>query len=171
MLDQILDLVKQYGQSTIVENPAVPNQHNDQALGVTASAITTGLKSAIEGGNLPQLLCLLGNSEELMKSPIVQSIIRSVTQEYTNKLEVSPENAPAVATDTVQQVLAGALSKFSAGGGADFAALAQSFLGGQSGSLTSALDVNKDGKVDMGDAISKLTGNNALGTLAGKILG
>ena len=58
MLDQILALVKEHGQSTIVNNPDVPNQHNDEAINVSANAILNGLQSSLSQGGLPQLIAL-----------------------------------------------------------------------------------------------------------------
>ena len=175
MLDQILALVNQFGQSTIVENADVPNQHNEAALGLTANAIMTGLKGAVAQGALPQLLGMMGNTHELTKSPVVQSIIQSLTKEFTSKLSLSADKAGGVAANTVQQVLSGFLGKMSASGGTDLVAMAQSFLAGQSANglsgLAAALDVNHDGKVDLNDAVAKVTGDSALGAAAGKLLG
>ena len=32
MLDQLLDLVKQFGKETVVENPEVPNEYNEDII-------------------------------------------------------------------------------------------------------------------------------------------
>lgn len=66
MLDQLINLVKEHAGDAIVNNPAVPNQHNDAAIKATANGIFDSLKSEAGGGNLQNILGMLngsGNSE------------------------------------------------------------------------------------------------------------
>jgi hypothetical protein len=173
MLDQILALVKQCGEQTIVQNPQVPNEHNEAALKLAGDSIFDGLQSAVQGGQLSQLIGFVGAGQSMMQNPVVQHIIQSFATKLTSHTGIEGSKAQEVALDTVQQVLQGALSQFGASAQSeDIMGLAQSFLGGQGslglGSLTTGLDKNNDGKVDMQDAVAGIVGNGALGQLAGK---
>jgi hypothetical protein len=55
MLDQLMKLVEQHAGDAIVNNPAIPNQHNNAAIKDVASQIFSGLQSQASGGNM-QLL-------------------------------------------------------------------------------------------------------------------
>lgn len=177
MLDQILAMVKANGQTAIVENTAIPNEHNDVAIGMAAQSIFSAIQGAVTSGALPQLMGLLGNKDSLMNSPIVKGILANFGEQLKTKLSFSPDQAAAAASSALPSILSGVLAQF---GGAnsnssDLMALAQKLMSGQTGSvgssLTSSLDVNKDGKVDIKDAISHLGGGDgsALG-VAGKLL-
>ncbi len=60
MLEQLLDLIKQQGEDTVVRNPAIPNEQNNQVLSEAGSSIMSGLQGALAGGGLSQVMKLLG---------------------------------------------------------------------------------------------------------------
>jgi hypothetical protein len=160
MLDQILALVREYGETTIVNNPAVPNEHNEAALNSASQSIVNGIQGAVSQGQLPQLLALLGSSENLMNSPMIKEMIASFGEQLKSQFSVAPEQASSVASDTIPKVLSGVLAQLgnaNKGGTTDLMGMAQAFLSGQgnagASSLTAALDVNKDGSVDLQDAL------------------
>jgi hypothetical protein len=177
MLDQILAMVKAHGETAIVQNPAIPNEHNDAAIGMAAQSIFSGIQGAVTSGALPQLMGLLGNSDSLMNSPVVKGILANFGEQLKTKLSFSPDQAATVAASALPNILSGVLAQFGGANGnsSDLMGLAQKLMAGQTGSvgssLTSSLDVNKDGKVDIKDAISHLGGDDesAMG-VAGKLL-
>ena len=50
MLEQISELVKQYGQEAVVNNPDVPNEENSAVLAETTNTITDGMQNMLAGG-------------------------------------------------------------------------------------------------------------------------
>ena len=56
MLENLLDLVKQHAGSAIIDNPAIPNQHNEAAISEAGNSIMDGLKKMIASGNTLRLL-------------------------------------------------------------------------------------------------------------------
>ena len=44
MLDQLISLVKEYAGDAIITNPAIPNDRNDEAVGLASNSILDGLK-------------------------------------------------------------------------------------------------------------------------------
>ncbi len=61
MLEQLLDLIKQQGEETVVRNPAIPNEQNNQVLSEAGNSIMKGLQGALAGGGLSQVMKLFSN--------------------------------------------------------------------------------------------------------------
>lgn len=68
MLEELINLVKEHAGDAIVNNPAIPNQHNDAAIRETASGIIKSLKSQMSGGNAGAITDLLkgGTSHQII---------------------------------------------------------------------------------------------------------
>ncbi len=52
MLEQLLNLVKEQAGNAVVNNPAVPNEHNDGVIAEATSSITGGLQQELANGGL-----------------------------------------------------------------------------------------------------------------------
>ena len=50
MLEQISELVKQYGKEAVIDNPDIPNEHNNAVLAEATSTITGGMQNMLAGG-------------------------------------------------------------------------------------------------------------------------
>ncbi|MEI9809988.1 MAG: hypothetical protein WDO16_20150 [Bacteroidota bacterium] len=49
MLEQISDLVKYYGQDTVVNNPAIPAENNNAVMAEATNTITSGMQNMLAG--------------------------------------------------------------------------------------------------------------------------
>ena len=58
MLDQLLDLVKQFGKETVVENPEVPNEYNEDIITDATKTIGSGFQNIMAGGGFQNILDL-----------------------------------------------------------------------------------------------------------------
>ena len=47
MPEQILELVKQYGKETVVDNPAIPNEEKSAVLAEATNTITAGMHNML----------------------------------------------------------------------------------------------------------------------------
>ena len=52
MLEQISELVKQYGKEAVIDNPDIPNEENNAVLAEATSTITGGMQNMLAGGGL-----------------------------------------------------------------------------------------------------------------------
>jgi hypothetical protein len=52
MLDNLLQLVKENASEAIINNPAIPNERNDEAISLASNGIFEGLKDKLSGGGL-----------------------------------------------------------------------------------------------------------------------
>ena len=67
MLEQILKLVKQQGQQSVVENQNVPNNLNNQVMAGAANTITGSLQNILSNGGLQEFFRYLGRDKENLK--------------------------------------------------------------------------------------------------------
>ncbi len=169
MLDQITDLVKQFGGDAVVNNPNVPNEHNEAVLGEASGSILDGLKSMASGGNLQDLAGMLGGKSSInMNNPLVKELAGKVTGNLTEKFGLSSDAAGGVASGLIPQVLGGLLGKANDPGVSNFnmSDIAGSLTGGNGGGLMDmissfgskmGLDQDGDGKVGISDITSAAT--------------
>lgn len=165
MIEQLLNLIQQQGQDAVVNNPAIPNEHNEQVMSAAGQSIVGGLQQALAGGGLSQVLSLFsggGSSTNSLASlatnPLVQNIISSFAGQISNQMQVNPQQAQQVGTDLIPQVLSrlsgqvtdpanasidiNSVMKTLTGGGAggtDFSGLLQQFQQGGDAASNSGL--------------------------------
>jgi hypothetical protein len=112
MLDQLLNLIQQHGQESVVANPAIPNEHNNEVLGEAGNSIMSGLQQALAGGGLTQVMNMFsqggssgGGIASLLNNPMVQGIISQFTGSLTNRFNVDPSQAAGISQSLIPQVL------------------------------------------------------------------
>lgn len=179
MLEQLLKLVREHATQHIVNNPAVPNQHNDAAINATSSAIEQGLRGAFDGGQLKDLLSLLGGRTQAnTQNPIVGQIAGMLSQNLTGKCGVRSSSAQSIASQLIPVVL-GSLSQRTnnpADSSFDMNGIFNHLSGGKAGgvdfgSLLSKMDRDGDGDVDLTDVMGQLGGAQQAAGLVGKLAG
>jgi hypothetical protein len=188
MLDQLMNLIQQNGQEQVVNNPAIPNEYNDQVLNEAGSSIVGGLQQALAGGGLAQVMKMFGQGgsgqglSSLMSNPLVQNIVSQFSGRLTNQFNVDPSQAGQVSANLIPQVLQNFAGRVAdpndssldingvmqslAGGqasGIDFSGLLQKFSGGG--------DVDGDGDVDLQDIMAKMSGGGGGGGLMDMVKG
>lgn len=141
MLDQILQLVKQYGQQSVVDNPEVPNEVNQEVLAEAGNTITNGFQNMASGGGLESILSLFtgnqGNnsrSQGIMANPMIQMMVGHLAQKLISKMKLNPATANSIATNIIPNVINSMVSKTAsndpANDGFDLNDLIASFTGG-----------------------------------------
>ncbi|WAC14431.1 hypothetical protein [Dyadobacter pollutisoli] len=169
MLEQLLGLVQENSQQAIVQNPAVPNEHNEEVMNTLMGSITGGLQEHAQAGNLGGLMGLLsGNSatssSSLMNNPIVASIASKAIGAIMEKFGMNSQTAGGIVNSVLPGVLGGLISKVSNPGDSsiDFNDIIESLTKGSSAQApaqSSGFDFNQigyamaDGKLDMNDLI------------------
>lgn len=181
MLDQILDLVKQQGQQSVVQNPEVPNSDNNAVMMEAANTIAGGFQNTLSSGGLQSILSLFtgggqSNSSSLLSNPLVSTMIGSLAGNLVKKMNLNPAVANGIANNIIPGVLSNLVSKTRSNDPAndsfDLNDLIASFTGGnpaQDNRQTNGFDfqgligqftgdANGDGRVDLGDVVSAVTG-------------
>ncbi|WP_347065790.1 hypothetical protein [Flavobacterium sp. WV_118_3] len=184
MLEQLTQLVQQYGGEAIVKNEAIPNELNQEVMQQAGSSIFSGLQKMASEGNMDQLAGLFqGNNAASDSNPVVQQLSEQLTGDLGQKFGLSTEAASGVAGSLIPNVLGSLINKakdpsqkgfeisdivnsISGGNGSSGLMDAISKYGGQFG-----LDQNNDGKVDMSDAMAAVTKKGGIGGIFGKLFG
>lgn len=143
MLDQLLNIVKQFGQDAVVNNPDVPNEHNQEVMADASKTITNGFQNILAGGGFQNILDLFkgggGSSQvsssgggigDLLKNPIVSMMIGYFISKLVGKYKMSPASASNVANSLIPNALNGIISETNNPGNPGFT------LDGLIGSLT-----------------------------------
>ncbi|MER0438663.1 DUF937 domain-containing protein [Emticicia sp. W12TSBA100-4] len=193
MLEVLQGLIQQAGQSAVVQNPEVPNEHNEGVMGEVMQGLMGGLSNqANSQGGLGSLIGLLGggagNGGNLMSNPIVGSIAQSVVGNLMEKFGLSNSAAAGVVGSMLPSVLGGLINKTNDPNddSIDMGGLMGSITGGKTngidfGSLLSqGAGALADGKLDMNDLMNiagsamggqKQQGGGGLGSLLGGLFG
>lgn len=123
MLDQLFNLVKQFGTDTVIKNPEIPNEQNDGILAEATKTIGSGFQNLMAGGGFENILDLFkggGNSSNnssgggigsLLKNPIVTMMIGYFTKKLVNKFSMAPASAANVSSNLIPNVLNDLISK------------------------------------------------------------
>lgn len=122
MLDQLVSLIKQFGQETVVDNPEVPNEYNQEIMADASSTITNGFQNILAGGGFENILDLFkggGNNTGiagngiggLLKNPIVTMMIGYFISKLVNKYKMSPASASNVANSLIPNALSGLINQ------------------------------------------------------------
>ncbi|WP_264521349.1 hypothetical protein [Flavobacterium sp. N1994] len=187
MFEQLTDLVKQFGGDAVVNNTAVPNEHNEAVMSEASSSILDGLKEMVANGNTADLAGLFqGDNASDASNPVVKQLTDKLSGSLGEKFGLDSDAASGVAGSLIPKVLGSLIGKakdpndssfqisdvISAISGGDSQASggimdAISKYGGQLG-----LDQDGDGQVGISDAVAAVTKKSGgLGGLLGKLFG
>ncbi len=184
MFEQLTELVKQYGGDAVVNNPAVPNEHNEAVMEEANDSILSGLKDMVASGNVGDLAGMLSGKTPIdMNNPVVAELAGKVTGNLGEKFGLSQDAAASVAGGLIPQVLSGLVNKAQDPNqpGFNVQDIIASISNGQGGGLMDmvtkyggqfGLDQDGDGQVGMSDAVAAVSKKSGgLGGLLGKLFG
>ena len=110
MFDQLLKLVKENAGEAIINNPAIPNQHNDAAIKTATTGIMDQLKNVVKSGGVSNLTGLL-TSKNIESNPLVQGISSNVTSELMKKFGIDQNQASSIVQKLIPVVMSQFVSK------------------------------------------------------------
>lgn len=106
MLENLLDLVKQHAGQAIVNNPAIPNEHNEAAISAAGSSITEELQKMISSGNVSDIASLFNQSGgNVSDHPVTQQISGNFIQTLMSKFGLGQGAASGIAASLIPSVL------------------------------------------------------------------
>jgi len=184
MFEQLTQLVQQYGGNAVVNNSAVPNEHNEAVISETGNSIFEGLKKMASESGGEQLSSLFSGKSAIDNShPVVQQLTQQLTGSLGEKFGLSSSAASGVAASMIPQILSSLVNKAKDPNDGSFQITdIISAISGNSGQASGlmetinkygmqfGLDQNADGKVDAADAMA-LTKTGGLSGLLGKLFG
>ena len=187
MFEQLTNLVKQFGGDAVVNNAAVPNEHNEAVMNEASSSILDSLKGMVASGNVADLAGLFqGNNAADASNPVVQQITEKLSGSLGEKFGLSSDAASGVAGSLIPKVLGSLIGK--AKDPNDSSIQISDVIGAISGGNSQAsggimdaiskyggqfgLDQDGDGQVGISDAVAAVSKKSGgLGGLLGKLFG
>lgn len=147
MFNDLLKLVQASGLESVVNNPAVPNEHNEGVLQAASTSVIDTLKGMMANGQGAEIAQLANNSSH----PATQMMQREFVENIMQKFGISGDAAKNIAGSLLPQVMA-QLSKTDLVNGENFDLGAIGSMLGKTG-----LDKDGDGDVDLKD-VTKMFG-------------
>jgi uncharacterized protein YidB (DUF937 family) len=116
MLEQLMGLIQDHSQDAIVNNPAIPNEKNNDAMQTILGAITGGLQQQAQGGGLASVMGLLGGQANtgggnLMSNPIVANITQQAVTGLMQKFGLENSAAAGIVSQVLPGVISSVISK------------------------------------------------------------
>ncbi|MCF0070096.1 hypothetical protein LZD49_06405 [Dyadobacter sp. CY261] len=132
MLEQLFDLVQQNSQQAVIQNPDVPNEHNQEVMNTLVGSITGGLQEEAQSGNVGGIMNLFSgesgtSAASLLNNPIVASIATNAIGAIVQKFGLNSQVAANIVNSVLPSVLGAVISKMNGtgSGGFDLGSLVQ----------------------------------------------
>jgi hypothetical protein len=167
MLEQISELVKQYGQDAVVNNPDIPNEENNAVMAEATKTITSGMQNMLAGGGLEDIISMFtgggggaGNSKSngiagLLKNPMVMMMVGHLISKLTGKFNMNPAQASQVSNNLIPNVLRDLVTKTKSNDPSNDAFDLNDLIGSLTGGNVATSETNSDG-FNFQDLIGKL---------------
>lgn len=143
MLENLLNLVKELGQDQVVNNPAVPNEHNDAVIAEATHSVASGLQNALANGQGEDVVNLLQGQGNAANNPVAQNMQSSFLDNITSKLGIGSTAATGLAATFIPMILS---------------------------KLTKQTNDPNNSSFDLGGIIGSLTGGGATGGGIGSLI-
>src|SRR5215211_4074369 len=114
MLKELFDLVKGHATETVIKNPDVPNEHNEEVVAEATNTVASGLRNVVAGGGVQSLLGLFnggGNKKSLLSNPIVSMMMGHFAGKLMNKFNLNNSQANRLSGNLIPGVLGSLISK------------------------------------------------------------
>ncbi len=166
MLEKIIDLVKQFGQDSVVKNPDVPNEYNNDVLADATKTIGSGFQNILAGGGLRNILDLFrgggnksggGGIGGLLKNPIVSMMVGYFMTKLVGKYKMNPAAASNLSNQLIPNVLNGLINRTASTDPKDDAFDFNDLIGSLTGGKVATSESNSGG-FDFQSLLNKLIG-------------
>lgn len=102
MIDQLMQIVQQNAQQSVVQNNDVPNQYNEGVMQEAGNNIFSGLQNMLSHGGASQLSSLFNDNRD---SPMANQISGNFINSITEKFGIDKNAAAGIASSLIPQVL------------------------------------------------------------------
>ena len=142
MLKELFDLVKGEASDTVINNPDVPNQYNNDVVAEATNTVASGLRNLVAGGGTQNVLSLFGgntNKKSLLSNPIISMMMGHFASKLMNKFKMGTSQANNLSGNLIPNVLGTLINKSNDPNDSAFSLekLLASITGGRSNQVTS----------------------------------
>lgn len=104
MINDLLKLVQENAAKDIISNPNIPNELNNDAIGIVSDTIQNVFKNEISGGNI-QNFAQLFQGNQSASNPLVNGIIGQAANNLASKLNIDSSISQSVASSLVPTIM------------------------------------------------------------------
>lgn len=172
MLQEIFNLVKQVAGDSVINNPDVPNEHNDAVVAEATNTVASGLRNIVAGGGAENLLSLFGKNntsgKSLMSNPVVSMMVGHFAGKLMSKFGLGSNQANNVSSSLIPNILGGLINKTNDSSDSTFSLdnILNSITGGKSSEVASQHGGG------LADILSGATGSSGgLGSILSQLAG
>lgn len=180
MLENIINLVRENAGDAIINNPAIPNDRNEEAVHDASHSVISSLQGALSGGNVKDVMKIFSGRTD-PSNPVVQNATNQLTQNFSTKYGMSGGQASGIAGSLIPMILGQLAHKTSdpSNNGFNIQDIFNQLSGGKTSGMNmgsildkfkGSLDKDGDGDVDLSD-LSGLLGGGQAGGLMDKVKG
>ena len=142
MLKELFDLVKGEATETVINNPDVPNQYNNDVVAEATNTVASGLRNLVAGGGTQNILSMFGgstNKKSLLSNPIVSMMMGHFASKLMNKFKMGTSQANNLSGNLIPNVLGSLINKSNDANDSAFSLekLLASITGGRSNEVAS----------------------------------
>jgi hypothetical protein len=110
MFENLLNLVKENAGDAIINNPAIPNEKNNEAINTTTNSIVETLKSQVTSGNISAITDMFKGGN-VNVSGINSSVQNNVATDLMKKFGIDNAQASNIASTLLPKVMEQFVSK------------------------------------------------------------
>lgn len=171
MFEQLFNLVKEQAGAAIIQNPDIPNERNEEAIGDVTNSVAGGLQNALAGGQFKDVLKLLGGQGgDVQNNPLANQLSGNAISSLMEKFGLNQGQAGNIVSNLLPGVLQNLISKTNnpADNSFDLQGIFSSLTGGKTGGMDlqgllgkvtqGGFDKDGDGDTDFNDIINMVKG-------------
>jgi uncharacterized membrane protein YeaQ/YmgE (transglycosylase-associated protein family) len=167
MLKELFDLVKGNATETVINNPDVPNEQNEEVVAEATNTVASGLRNIVAGGGVQSLISLLtGNGSDrkgLLSNPIVSMMMGHFAGKLMNKFNMNNSQANNLSGSLIPSVIGSLINKTNDPGDQSFSL--DKILGSITGGGVPG--AGQQGGGNLQDILGQLTNGNGQGSGGG----
>ncbi|TKK67640.1 hypothetical protein FC093_12855 [Ilyomonas limi] len=174
MIENLNHLVKQNADTTIINNTAIPDERNEEAVQEASTAIENSLKTSLSNGNVKEVANLFNsNGENITANPVTQQATGSFMDRLQSHFGLNVQHAANIANNLIPTVLKRLVQKAAdpADNSFDLQKIFNEVSEGKTQGLNvrgmlnkfkTSLDRDADGDVDLQDLKAFFTGSGGV---------
>lgn len=173
MLEELFNLVKSVAGESVVNNPDVPDEKNNDVVAEATNTVASGLRNIVAGGGLQNIVSMFkGNNNSqsgsggLLNNPIVNMMIGHLAGKLMSKFKLGSGQANNVATNLIPNVLSSLIHKTNdpSNNGFSLDGLLNSITGGKSSEVVQQQSGGNSGG-GLSDILNQLGGSGGGGLM------